>query len=66
MRRLNGRTLKIARDRGNSRMARLHGYQGKEILAENGFKVPRGKAANPAEEAAAKELGGEVLIKIEV
>jgi hypothetical protein len=46
MRRLNGRTLKIARDRGNSRMARLHEYQGKEILAANGFKLPRGKAAN--------------------
>ncbi|MBA3543261.1 MAG: acetate--CoA ligase family protein, partial [Chthoniobacterales bacterium] len=48
-------------------MARLHEYQGKAILAENGFKVPRGKTANSAEEAvaAAKELGGEVVIKIQ-
>jgi succinyl-CoA synthetase beta subunit len=48
-------------------MARLHEYQGKAILAANGFKVPRGKAANtPAEAvAAAKELGGEVVIKIQ-
>ena len=48
-------------------MARLHEYQGKEILAANGFRIPRGKAANSPEEAvaAAKELGGEVVIKIQ-
>ena len=48
-------------------MARLHEYQGKEILAANGFKIPRGKAANSPEEAvaAANELGGEVVIKIQ-
>ena len=48
-------------------MARLHEYQGKAILAQNGFKVPRGKAADSPEEAvaAAKELGGEVVIKIQ-
>src|SRR5580765_8586314 len=41
-------------------MARLHEYQGKEILAANGFKIPRGRAAFSADEAvaAAKELGG--------
>jgi succinyl-CoA synthetase beta subunit len=48
-------------------MARLHEYQGKAILAANGFKIPRGRAASTAEEAvaAAKELGGEVVIKIQ-
>src|SRR5262249_30503825 len=48
-------------------MARLHEYQGKAILAANGFKIPRGRATATAEEAvaAAKELGGEVVIKIQ-
>lgn len=48
-------------------MARLHEYQGKAILAENGFKIPRGRAASSAEDAvvAAHELGGEVVIKIQ-
>ncbi len=48
-------------------MARLHEYQGKAILAENGFKIPRGRATSSADEAmaAAKELGGEVVIKIQ-
>jgi succinyl-CoA synthetase beta subunit len=48
-------------------MARLHEYQGKAILAANGFKIPRGRAAPSADEAvaAAKELGGEVVIKIQ-
>jgi succinyl-CoA synthetase beta subunit len=48
-------------------MARLHEYQGKAILAANGFKVPRGCAASSADEAvaAAKEFGGEVVIKIQ-
>ncbi len=53
-------------------MARLHEYQGKTILAANGFKIPRGRAASTADEAvaAAKELGGgekdgEVVIKIQ-
>src|SRR6476620_57060 len=48
-------------------MARLHEYQGKAILAANGFKIPRGRAASSADEtvAAAKELGGEVVIKIQ-
>src|SRR6266571_6221996 len=53
-------------------MARLHEYQGKAILAANGFKIPRGRAASTADEAvaAAKELaagkkGDEVVIKIQ-
>jgi succinyl-CoA synthetase beta subunit len=48
-------------------MARLHEYQGKAILATNGFKIPRGRAASNADEAvaAAKELGDEVVIKIQ-
>lgn len=48
-------------------MARLHEYQGKAILAANGFKIPRGRSARTAEEAvaAAAESGGEVVIKIQ-
>jgi len=48
-------------------MARLHEYQGKAILAANGFKIPRGSVAFSADHAvaAAKELGGEVVVKIQ-
>ena len=48
-------------------MARLHEYQGKTILAANGFKIPRGRAASNADEAAAaaNQLGGEVVVKIQ-
>src|ERR1700704_2758848 len=53
-------------------MARLHEYQGKAILAANGFKIPRGRAASTADDAvaAAKELAGgkkgtEVVVKIQ-
>ena len=48
-------------------MARLHEYQGKAILAANGFKIPRGQAASDADEAvaAARELGDEVVVKIQ-
>ncbi len=48
-------------------MARLHEYQGKDILAANGFKTPRGRAASTADEAvaAASQLGDEVVIKIQ-
>src|SRR6266545_7033985 len=48
-------------------MARLHEYQGKAILAANGFKIPRGRAASAADEAvaAAKKLGSEVVVKIQ-
>ena len=48
-------------------MARLHEYQGKAILAANGFKIPRGRAAFTADQAVAiaKELESEVVIKIQ-
>src|SRR5205814_8667794 len=48
-------------------MARLHEYQGKAILAANGFKIPRGQPALNEDEAvrAAKELGSEVVLKIQ-
>jgi succinyl-CoA synthetase beta subunit len=52
-------------------MARLHEYQGKAILAANGFKIPRGRAASTADQAvaAASEIVGkinsEVVIKIQ-
>ena len=48
-------------------MARLHEYQGKAILGANGFKIPRGRPASNASEAvaAAKELGSEVVVKIQ-
>src|SRR5439155_919179 len=48
-------------------MARLHEYQGKAILAASGFKIPRGRAASTVDEAVAtaKELGGEVVVKIQ-
>src|SRR5436189_1153566 len=48
-------------------MARLHEYQGKAILAANGFKIPRGRAALNADAAvrAANEFGGEVVVKIQ-
>src|SRR2546425_4998570 len=53
-------------------MARLHEYQGKAILAANGFKIPRGRAASTADQAiaVAKELaadkkGAGVVIKIQ-
>jgi succinyl-CoA synthetase beta subunit len=48
-------------------MARLHEYQGKAILARNGFKIPRGRPASNADDAvtAAKELGREVVVKIQ-
>src|SRR5262252_3386658 len=48
-------------------MARLHEFQGKAILAANGFEIPRGRAVvNPDDAvAAAKELGSEVVVKIQ-
>src|SRR5437899_4162061 len=51
-------------------MARLHEYQGKAILAANGFKIPRGRAAATADDAVSAanelgEMGGEVVIKIQ-
>ncbi|MBV9618127.1 MAG: acetate--CoA ligase family protein [Verrucomicrobia bacterium] len=48
-------------------MARLHEYQGKAILAVNGFRIPRGRAVSNPDDAviAAKELGGAVVTKIQ-
>src|SRR5436189_2020915 len=48
-------------------MARLHEYQGKAILAASGFQIPRGRTVFTADEAVAvaKELGGEVVVKIQ-
>src|ERR1700694_4111821 len=53
-------------------MARLHEYQGKAILAANGFRIPRGRAVWNADEAVAvaKDLtadkkGAGVVIKIQ-
>src|SRR6266852_2487283 len=53
-------------------MARLHEYQGKAILAANGFKIPRGHAASTADDAiavakelAAEKKAAEVVIKIQ-
>src|ERR1700694_2129650 len=53
-------------------MARLHEYQGKAILAANGFKIPRGRAASTADDAVAAarvlaggKKGNEVVIKIQ-
>jgi len=52
-------------------MARLHEYQGKAILAANGFRIPRGRAASTADDAVAAAIelaakkGGEVVIKIQ-
>src|SRR5438132_189319 len=48
-------------------MARLHEYQGKAILAANEFKIPRGRAVSNPDDAviAAKELGGQVVTKIQ-
>src|ERR1051326_9126042 len=52
-------------------MARLHEYQGKAILAANGFKIPRGRAVSTADDAIAlaKEFAAdkkpEVVINIQ-
>ena len=48
-------------------MARLHEYQGKAILAANGFQIPRGRAASNPDDAVAiaKELGCDVVVKIQ-
>src|SRR5436309_12366636 len=65
------RTSGVRALRGNlatlNAMARLHEYQGKAILAANGFKVPRGRAVLNPDDAvtAAKELGCEVVVKIQ-
>jgi succinyl-CoA synthetase beta subunit len=48
-------------------MARLHEYQGKELLAAHGLKTPSGRAVKTpdgAREAAAK-IGGRVVLKVQ-
>src|SRR6185295_15382226 len=49
------------------RMARLHEYQGKELLAKAGVGVPRGRAVSTSAEArdAATWLGGPTVLKIQ-
>ena len=46
-------------------MARLHEYQGKELLKSYKVPVPRGEVASTPEEARriAEEMGGEVMVK---
>jgi len=46
-------------------MARLHEYQGKELLKAQKIPVPQGAVASTPEEArrAAEEIGGEVMVK---
>lgn len=48
-------------------MARLHEYQGKALLAQHGFEVPRGGPASSPQEAAriAESLGSPVVVKIQ-
>ncbi len=49
-------------------MARLHEYQGKRLLQERGFAVPRGGPATTPAEARriAEEIGGPVMVKAQV
>jgi succinyl-CoA synthetase beta subunit len=48
-------------------MARLHEYEGKALLGQQGIAVPRGRAASTPDEAAAiaTELGSPVVLKIQ-
>ncbi len=48
-------------------MARLFEYQSKELFRKEGIVIPRGRLASSSEEAAdiARELGGEVVLKIQ-
>ena len=48
-------------------MARLHEYQGKQLLQDAGISIPRGKVARTPEEvfAIAQELGGNVVVKVQ-
>ncbi|MCZ6835059.1 MAG: acetate--CoA ligase family protein [Planctomycetota bacterium] len=48
-------------------MARLHEYQGKALLKEQGIEVPEGRAVRTPEEAAdvARELNGPVVLKVQ-
>ena len=48
-------------------MARLHEYQGKELLKRFKLAVPRGGVARTPEEARqiAEEIGGEAMVKMQ-
>ncbi len=48
-------------------MARLHEYQAKALLRENGLSVPKGQAVTSATEArkVAERLGGQVVLKVQ-
>lgn len=48
-------------------MARLHEYQGKQLLSQHGVMIPRGAVASNAEEAAgvARSIGRPVVLKIQ-
>src|SRR5439155_25347516 len=48
-------------------MARLHEFQGKALLAQHGFAIPRGGPANSPEQARelARAIGGPVVVKIQ-
>jgi succinyl-CoA synthetase beta subunit len=48
-------------------VARLHEYQGKELLRKRGIGVPRGEVVRSAPEAreAAKRLGGPAILKVQ-
>jgi succinyl-CoA synthetase beta subunit len=50
-----------------TRLARLHEYQSKGLLAERGVKIPKGKACSTPEEARkiAAMLGGPCVMKIQ-
>src|SRR3984885_9015315 len=47
---------------------KIHEYQAKALLARHGVPVPRGEVANTPEEAeaAAKKLGGSVVVKAQI
>jgi succinyl-CoA synthetase beta subunit len=48
-------------------VARLHEYQGKELLAQRGLATPEGRAVSSADAAreAASSIGGRVVLKIQ-
>ena len=47
---------------------KIHEYQAKALLARHGVPVPRGEVASTPEEAeaAAKKLGGSVVVKAQI
>ncbi len=49
-------------------MARLYEHQGKDLLAASGIAIPRGRVVTSPEQAAsaAREIGGPVVLKVQV